>query len=70
MPFFWASCTAPSAVSTSVSAADFAGDNVVGQHLATRGTLGYVVTDAADPLSPGAVKQLRESEHALWVRTW
>ena len=46
------------------------GDNVVGQHLSTRDDLGYVVTDSSDPLSPGAVEQLRSSEHCLWVRTW
>ena len=31
-----------------------AGDNVTGQHLATRGQLGYVVTDASEPaVRPG-----------------
>jgi D-3-phosphoglycerate dehydrogenase len=46
------------------------GDNVTGQHLSTRGELGYVVTDAAAPLSAGALERLRSSEHCLWVRTW
>ena len=46
------------------------GDNVVGQHLSTRGELGYVVTDSSDPLSPAAVQRLRGSEHCLWARTW
>ena len=46
------------------------GDNVVGQQLATKGPLGYVVTDAASDLSPGSLDRLRESEHSLWVRTW
>jgi D-3-phosphoglycerate dehydrogenase len=46
------------------------GDNIIGQHLSTRGELGYVVTDATDPLSPRALEQLREHEHCLWVRTW
>ena len=47
-----------------------AGDNVVDQHLATRGQLGYVVTDASQPLPVEAVEQLRRSEHCLWIRTW
>ncbi len=46
------------------------GDNVTGQHMCTQGELGYVVTDASDPLSPEAVKQLHGSEHCVWVRTW
>lgn len=47
-----------------------AGDNVVGQHLSTRASLGYVVTDAAEPLSAQAIETLRGSEHCVWVRTW
>jgi D-3-phosphoglycerate dehydrogenase / 2-oxoglutarate reductase len=47
-----------------------AGDNVVGQHLSTRDHLGYVVTDASEPLSATAVEELRRSEHCVWVRTW
>lgn len=47
-----------------------AGDNVVGQHLSTRASLGYVVTDAAEPLSAQAIETLRTSEHCVWVRTW
>jgi D-3-phosphoglycerate dehydrogenase / 2-oxoglutarate reductase len=46
------------------------GDNVIGQHLATRDDLGYVVADATAPLSEEATQQLRSSEHCLWVRTW
>lgn len=46
------------------------GDNVTGQQLATRGNLGYVVTDAAEQLSPDSLRRLRESEHTVWVRTW
>ena len=46
------------------------GDNVTGQHLATRGQLGYVVTDASDQLSEGSLQRLRSSEHCRWVRTW
>jgi D-3-phosphoglycerate dehydrogenase len=46
------------------------GDNVTGQHLSTRDELGYVVTDAAEPLSAGSLARLRESEHCLWARTW
>ncbi|GAA1924074.1 phosphoglycerate dehydrogenase [Nocardioides marmoribigeumensis] len=44
--------------------------NVIGQHLATRGSLGYVVTDASGPLCEEAVGRLRASEHCLWLRTW
>jgi D-3-phosphoglycerate dehydrogenase len=47
-----------------------AGDNVVGQHLSTRDHLGYVVTDASEPLSAQAIEELRRSEHCVWVRTW
>jgi D-3-phosphoglycerate dehydrogenase / 2-oxoglutarate reductase len=47
-----------------------AGDNVVGQHLSTRDHLGYVVTDASQPLSAQAIDELRRSEHCVWVRTW
>ncbi|WP_299926865.1 phosphoglycerate dehydrogenase [uncultured Nocardioides sp.] len=47
-----------------------AGDNVIGQHLATRDHLGYVVTDASEPLSAEAIAELRSSEHCVWVRTW
>ncbi|KAA1426440.1 phosphoglycerate dehydrogenase [Nocardioides antri] len=47
-----------------------AGDNLIDQHLSTTGGLGYVVTDASEPLSTEAVEQLRRSEHCLWVRTW
>ena len=46
------------------------GDNVTGQHLSTRGALGYVVTDATDPLSDASLQRLRKHEHCLWVRTW
>jgi D-3-phosphoglycerate dehydrogenase / 2-oxoglutarate reductase len=46
------------------------GDQVIGQQLSTRGELGYVVTDASDPLSPGSLERLRSSEHCRWVRTW
>ncbi len=46
------------------------GDNVIGQLLSTRDEVGYVVTDAAEPLSAGALDRLRSSEHCLWVRTW
>jgi D-3-phosphoglycerate dehydrogenase / 2-oxoglutarate reductase len=47
-----------------------AGDNVIGQHLSTRDHLGYVVTDASEPLSAEAIEELRRSEHCVWVRTW
>jgi D-3-phosphoglycerate dehydrogenase / 2-oxoglutarate reductase len=47
-----------------------AGDNVVDQHLSTKDHLGYVVSDATQPLSSEAIERLRDSEHCLWVRTW
>ena len=46
------------------------GDNVVGQNPSTRGEQGYVVTDAAEPLSEAALAQLRGSSHTIWLRTW
>jgi D-3-phosphoglycerate dehydrogenase / 2-oxoglutarate reductase len=47
-----------------------AGDNVIDQHLSTKGHLGYVITDATEPLSARAIAQLRRSEHCVWLRTW
>ncbi|XBB68665.1 phosphoglycerate dehydrogenase [Nocardioides sp. WV_118_6] len=47
-----------------------AGDNVVDQHLATKDDLGYVVTDAAAPLSAEAIETLSKAEYCMWVRTW
>ncbi|WP_101524823.1 phosphoglycerate dehydrogenase [Nocardioides houyundeii] len=46
------------------------GDNVTGQQLATRGDLGYVVTDAASQLSEASLERLRAQKHCVWVRTW
>ena len=46
-----------------------ADDNVIDQHLSTKDQLGYVVSDAAEPLSDQAIQQLTSSEHCLWVRT-
>jgi D-3-phosphoglycerate dehydrogenase len=46
------------------------GDNVTGQFLSTRGEQGYVVTDAAEPLSDAALAALRKSPHTIWLRTW
>ena len=45
-------------------------DNVTGQHLATRGDLGYVVTDASEPLPADALAELRSWDDCLWARTW
>jgi D-3-phosphoglycerate dehydrogenase len=47
-----------------------AGDNVIGQHLSTRDHLGYVITDASEPLSAEAIEDLQRSEHCVWVRNW
>ncbi|WP_121258431.1 phosphoglycerate dehydrogenase [Nocardioides ferulae] len=45
-------------------------DNVTGQYLSTRGELGYVVTDAAEPLSEISLQHLEESPHGIWLRSW
>ena len=45
-------------------------DNVTGQHLSTRGDLGYVVTDASEPLPADALAELRSWDECLWARTW
>jgi D-3-phosphoglycerate dehydrogenase len=47
-----------------------AGDNVVDQLLSTKDGLGYVVIDAAEPLSTAALDRLRAAEYAVWARTW
>jgi D-3-phosphoglycerate dehydrogenase len=47
-----------------------AGDNVIDQHLSTRDGIGYVVTDASEPLTAEAIENLRRSEYCLWARTW
>ncbi len=48
-----------------------AGDfNVIGQRLATRDDLGYVVTDVSAPIPAEALQKLRSSEQCLWARTW
>ncbi|GAA3520734.1 phosphoglycerate dehydrogenase [Nocardioides daeguensis] len=47
-----------------------AGDNVVLQLLSTKDGLGYVVIDAAEPLSTAALDRLRAAEYAVWARTW
>jgi D-3-phosphoglycerate dehydrogenase len=45
-------------------------DNVTGQHLTTSGQLGYVVTDASEPLPADALAELRGWDECLWARTW
>ena len=45
-------------------------DNVTGQHLTTTGGLGYVVTDASEPLPADALAELRSWDECLWARTW
>lgn len=45
-------------------------DNVTGQHLTTSGALGYVVTDASEPLPADALAELRSWDECLWARTW
>ena len=46
------------------------GDNVVGQHLATKDELAYVVSDAVEPLSAQSLAKLESFHHGLWIRTW
>jgi D-3-phosphoglycerate dehydrogenase / 2-oxoglutarate reductase len=46
------------------------GDNITGQHLETRGELGYVVTDTTRPIAAEIQERLRVSEHCLWARAW
>jgi D-3-phosphoglycerate dehydrogenase / 2-oxoglutarate reductase len=47
-----------------------AGANVVGQSLATRGELGYVVTDTDVPMSPETLASLRHVAEAVHLETW
>ncbi|MFT4082149.1 MAG: phosphoglycerate dehydrogenase [Nocardioides sp.] len=44
------------------------GANVSGQYLATRGELGYVITDVAQQLSAATLAKLETSAHTRWVR--
>lgn len=44
--------------------------NVTAQYLATRGDLGYVVTDTADALPESALDRLRDAESTVWLRTY
>ncbi len=46
------------------------GDNITGQYLSTHGDLGYVVTDAAAPLSEASLRRLQDSSHTIWIRTY
>ncbi len=47
-----------------------AGANVVGQSLATRGELGYVVTDTDVPMSSETLASLRHVAEAVHLETW
>jgi D-3-phosphoglycerate dehydrogenase len=47
-----------------------AGANIVGQSLATRGELGYVVTDTDVPMSPETLESLRHVAEAVHLETW
>ena len=46
------------------------GANIEGQYLATRGELGYVVTDATEPISEAALDKLRSSSQTIWLRSY
>ncbi len=47
-----------------------AGTNVVGQYLATRGDLGYVVSDTNHPVESAVLDRLEQLPETIWVRTW
>jgi D-3-phosphoglycerate dehydrogenase len=47
-----------------------AGANVIGQSLATRGELGYVVTDTDDHVTPETLESLRHVAEAVHLETW
>ncbi|GAB3883880.1 phosphoglycerate dehydrogenase [Terrabacter terrigena] len=47
-----------------------AGANVVGQSLATRGELGYVITDTDVPMSAETLESLRHVAEAVHLETW
>ncbi|GAA2494994.1 phosphoglycerate dehydrogenase [Terrabacter carboxydivorans] len=47
-----------------------AGANVIGQSLATRGELGYVVTDTDDHVTPETLASLRHVAEAVHLETW
>ena len=47
-----------------------AGANVTGQSLATRGELGYVVTDTDVPLAPDVLASLRHVAEAVHLEAW
>ena len=47
-----------------------AGVNVVGQSLATRGQLGYVVTDTDVPLADETLTALRDEHEAVHLESW
>ena len=44
--------------------------NVAAQYLSTRGEQGYVVTDVATALPPGAVDALAAADPTIWLRTY
>jgi D-3-phosphoglycerate dehydrogenase len=46
------------------------GANVTGQYLATRGELGYVVTDASEAIGEAALDKLRSSDQTIWLRSY
>ncbi|HWI42362.1 MAG TPA: phosphoglycerate dehydrogenase [Nocardioides sp.] len=46
------------------------GENVIDQHLSTRGELGYVVSDVSGPLPAEVIERLRKSDYCVWARTW
>ena len=44
--------------------------NVNAQYLSTRGEQGYVVTDISMDLPAGALDQLRDADHTIWLRSY
>ncbi len=44
--------------------------NVTAQYLSTRGDQGYVVTDVSTALPVGALDDVRDADHVIWLRTY
>jgi D-3-phosphoglycerate dehydrogenase len=46
------------------------GCNVTGQYLATRGEVGFVITDVAAPVPDATLAKLESSPHTIWLRSY
>ncbi|CCH79714.1 D-3-phosphoglycerate dehydrogenase [Nostocoides japonicum T1-X7] len=47
-----------------------AGTNIVGQYLATRGEVGYVVSDTDHPVEESVLARLEQLPETIWLHTW